>query len=154
MQLSKWAEFIGIVAVVISLGLLTWELDQANSLGRFTVAADINRHYNEMNLEMASSPEFGGLAAALRGDPNELSPRQVEQAIALAFWHRNVWFNAEQGYREGWITRNSFQSTLNDIEIVANQWPALRPHMRNAVESLGHDRELSEVERRIMNTTR
>ncbi|MEQ8861509.1 MAG: hypothetical protein RIC56_22925 [Pseudomonadales bacterium] len=153
MQLSKWAEFIGIVAVVISLGLLTWELNQANSLGRFTVAADISRHYNEMNLEMASSREFGELAAAFRGDPKDLSEPQVQQAIAFAFWNRNVWINAERGYQEGWITRNAFQATLNDIGVVASQWPALRPHMRYVVESMGRDRELSEVERRIMDAT-
>lgn len=153
MSVRSWTESIGLVGVIVSMGLLTWELNQANSLGRFSVGADINRSYNELNLQIASDADFGEFAAVLADEQAVLSKAQVQQAMALAYWSTNTWDSAELAYREGWISESQFQGTLNDIPATVAQLPALKPILREVVRIDSADRPLSTVHRRILEVT-
>ena len=153
MKLSTWAEVVGVIAVVISLALLTWELNQANNLARFSAYSDINHLYREMNQEMASSTQFAELWARLKDENTDLSEVDVQRAMGLAYWHRNIWINTERAFLEGWIDHDKYQMSLNDIESVAQTWPGFKPYMRKVVELLQGDRELTQIEQLILEKT-
>jgi hypothetical protein len=135
------------------LGLLTWELNQSNSLARFNAHSDINHLYGQLNQLQIGSTEVAQLWAQLRDETSELSEVDVERAIGLAYWHRNIWTTSEQAFREGWIEQDKFQMSLNDIENVSRNWPGMKPYLRTAVQSLADGRELMEVEELIMQIT-
>jgi len=151
MRSWTWIEVVGLSAVVISLGLLTWELNQANSLAKANVYSDIGQHYNEFNLLLGGSGEFAEILARLTEEDVELSDVDVQRAIGIANWHRTAWNSAERAYLEGWISEGKYQATLSDIAFTVEQWPKLKPYLRLMVESLG--KEMTAVEREILEVT-
>ena len=116
------------VLVVISMGLLTWEINQANSLAQSNVYSDVSRHYNEVNLLMASSQEFAEIWVALVEVDAELTSIDAQRAMGLSFWHRNIWNSVEFAYREGWISTDKFQNTLNDVKSEVGTGPGIKPY--------------------------
>ncbi len=114
-KVRPFAELVGLAAVVISLGLLTWEVSQSNSLAKANVYANVGRDYNEYNLLMASNGEFAELLARLTDEEVELTAVEVQRTIGIGYWNRNAWNSTERAYLEGWIPQDKYQSTLNDI---------------------------------------
>ncbi len=92
---TKWrsiGEAVGLSAVVISVALLGWELNQVNRLTQAIEEREILQLYNDLNLSMASDPEFGAFNAMLASeDGNELTDTEHERALSLVMWQRNVW---------------------------------------------------------------
>ena len=65
MKLSTWAEVVGVIAVVISLALLTWELNQANNQTALNTRAlelaayqQLIERISEFNLATIQNPEL------------------------------------------------------------------------------------------------
>lgn len=144
------AELVGLGAVVISLLLLTYELNQANSLAKFSVASEINQHYNQSNLLQASSSEYADVWLMLAEEDRELTPVELQKAIGLAYYHRNAWNSVETAYLEGWITRDKYQATLNDIEAMLMDLPGIRPHIRLITKNMAKNREITETEQLVL----
>ena len=151
---SKAVEIVGLVAIILSLGLVAWELKQANSLARATVHAEINQQLNDLNLETAANGEFAEILSVLADADREHSAIERERALGLAFFLRNSWINAERAYMEGWISENKFQAQLNDIDWTVKIWPGLRPYMREITEFQTKNREMTIVEARMLEVTR
>ena len=150
MKLSIWAETVGITAVVLSLGMVAWELQQSNSLARANVHSDINQQLNELNLETADNEDFARFLSLLRSEHSELSETDYERAQGLGFFLRNIWIHSERAFEEGWISENKFNAQLNDIDWTAETWPGLKPHMMRITKFFEKGRELTLVERRIL----
>lgn len=153
LRFSTWVEVVGLIAVTISLALVAWELNQSNSLAKAQVYSDITHHLNEGNLMLADSPDLASLYQLLSDPETKLSEVDSQRAMGLALWSRNVWINSERAYREGWISENKFQAQLNDVEFTAKTWPGLNPYLRRAVQAFEENRELSEIEQRILEVT-
>ena len=153
MKRALWIELIGAIAVVVSLGLLTWELNQANRLGTFEANAAVSQGYNELNKEMASNPELANLFALLaRSDP-ELTDVQIQSAIGLAYWHMNNWNTVEAAYEQGWVPQAELQNALNDIRVVTKLWPGLSSYLRLAVGDTNEGVALGRVNSLILELT-
>ncbi|MCZ6655907.1 MAG: hypothetical protein O7C67_01295 [Gammaproteobacteria bacterium] len=152
-RVRAFAEAVGLTAVVASLGLLTWEVNQSNSLAKANVYSDVSRDYNEYNLLMASNGEFAEILSHLTEEEVELSAIDVQRTIGIGSWNRNAWNSAERAYLEGWIPQDKYQATLNDIAFMVKQWPGLKPYLRMLVEELGKDTDLTMVERKILELT-
>ncbi len=152
-KVRPFAELVGLAAVVISLGLLTWEVSQSNSLAKANVYANVGRDYNEYNLLMASNGEFAELLARLTDEEVELTAVEVQRTIGIGYVNRNAWNSTERAYLEGWIPQDKYQSTLNDITFTISQWPGIKPYLRMLVEALGKDTDLTMVERKILKLT-
>ena len=153
MNIRSWTEAIGLVGVIVSMALLTWQLNQANSVARFTAGTEVMRHYNEINLQVASDPDLAELLTVLSDKEVALSKAQRHQAISLAYWLKNCWGNAELAFREGWISRSSFQSTLNDVPDWVEESPGLGPVLREVVAKNSANRPITEVEELILKVT-
>jgi hypothetical protein len=148
-----WIEVIGVVSVVVSLGLLTWEINQANSIARYNAYSDIGQQYNEANLLQASSDEFAGIYAVLSEEGRELTQLEIQKTLGLCAWLRNIWNSAWRAHEEGLINHDKYQATLNDIENTIVHWPAIKPYLRSWVQSLTKNTTLTEVELRILELT-
>ena len=153
MNTRNWAEAIGLIGVIISLALVASQLYQANSVARFTVGTEIMRHYNEINLQVASDPDLAELLVVMSDEQAVLSKAQRHQAISLAYWLGNCWGNAELAYREGWIDRDAFQSTLNDVPDWIEEAPGLKPILRQVFKNKSANRSITEVEKLVLEIT-
>ena len=153
MNIRSWTETIGLIGVIVSLALLTWQLYQANNIQRFTASVELNRHYNEINLEVASDPDLAELLAVMSDEQAVLSKAQRHQAISLAYWLGNCWGHADLAYREGWISRSSFQNTLNDVGNWVEEAPGLKPILRQVFLNKSANRPITEVEKLVLEIT-
>ncbi len=154
---TKWrsiGEAVGLSAVVISVALLGWELNQANRLTQAIEEREILQLYNDLNLSMASDPEFGAFNAMLASeDGDELTETEHERALSLVMWQRNVWEAVSKAHSLGIVSETRYQLTLQDIRVTAELWPKLRPYMRMTSETYYQPVEFSELDRIIMEVT-
>ena len=144
---------MGLSAVVISVALLGWELNYSNRLAQATEEREILQLYNDLNLSIASDPEFGAFQATLASeDETELTATERERALAQAHLARNVWVAVERAYSLGIIPEARHQAALRDIRGIAESYPKLRPFMRTVTEAF-QDVEYYELDTIIMAVT-
>lgn len=110
-------EIIGLVAIVGSLGLVAWEVKQANALGKASMANESTNNYNQLNLIAFSDPEVASFHVRMaETDLQELDKTDRERVKAFAYWCRNTWTMAERMYELGQLDDRAFNGTLADIE--------------------------------------
>lgn len=118
-------ELVGILAVILSLLLVAYEVRQSNRIAQATTTYEIGRDVNQFNELGYSDPEFAALLVKLR-DP-EFKPTNVEgmQVRLLANRFVNIWTIQEKAYRNGLLSDVQFAMTKADVITVMGSFPAL-----------------------------
>lgn len=118
-------ELVGIIAVVLSLLLVAYEVRQSNRIAQATTTYEISRDVNQFNELGYSNPEFAAQLVRLR-DP-EFKPSNVEamQVRLLANRFVNLWTIQEKAYRNGLLSDVQFAMTKADVVTVMGAFPAL-----------------------------
>ncbi|MCG8369644.1 MAG: hypothetical protein MJA32_03910 [Proteobacteria bacterium] len=121
-------ELVGIIAVVLSLLLVAYEVRQSNRIAQATTTYEIGRDVNQFNELGYSDPEFAALLVKLR-DP-DFKPSKVEamQVRLLANRFVNLWTIQEKAYRNGLLSDVQFAMTKADVVTVMGAFPALIEH--------------------------
>ncbi len=144
-------ELIGIVAVVVSLLLVAYEVRQSNRIAQATTTYEIGRDINQFNELGYSDPQFSELLVKL-GDA-DFKPTRVEtmQARLLAHRFMNLWTIQEKAYRNGLLTDAQFAATRADVVTVMEAFPALNRYWQYVLRDQPGLRDY-EVLEPIMNT--
>lgn len=134
---SKVTETIGVVAVVISVLFVAYELRQANKLATTNVTYDLLQQHNDLHMAIIESPEVAllikGVEAGAAPDPDSA---QYAQLDALAAQQHNAWLNAHIAWREGQISDSDyFEIWIPDVASTLDAWPGLKPHIAGRVTS-------------------
>ena len=118
-------ELVGIVAVVLSLLLVAYEVRQSNRIAQATTTYEIGRDVNLFNELGYSDPEFAELLVKLR-DP-EFKPSAIEgmRVRLLANRFVNLWAIQEKAYQNGLLSDAQFTMTQTDVVTVMSAFPAL-----------------------------
>lgn len=118
-------EMVGIIAVVLSLLLVAYEVRQSNRIAQATTTYEIGRDVNQFNELGYSDPEFAELLVKLR-DP-EFKPSAVEAMRVRLLANRfvNLWTIQEKAYRNGLLSDEQFAMTKADVVTVMVAFPAL-----------------------------
>ena len=126
-------ELVGIIAVVLSLLLVAYEVRQANRIAQATTTYEIGRDVNQFNELGYSDPDFAALLVELR-DP-EFKPSKVKamQVRLLANRFVNIWTIQEKAYRNGLLTDEQFAMTKADVVTVIGAFPALVWHWKRVL---------------------
>jgi len=152
----KWrsiGEAVGLSAVVISVALLGWEMNHANRLSEATEVREILQLYNDLNLSIASDPEFAAFQVILASeDETELTDTERERALAQAHWQRNVWITVSEAHSLGIVPETRYQAALQDIRMTAEQWPKYRTYLGKGFET-SQGVNLYELDRNIKEVT-
>ena len=121
-------ELVGILAVVLSLLLVAYEVRQSNRIAHATTTYEISRDVNQFNELGYSDPEFAALLIRL-GDP-EFKPSNVEAMRARLLAHRfvNLWTVQEEAHRNGLLSDEQFAMTKADVITVMGAFPTLVKH--------------------------
>lgn len=126
---SNWkdtVELVGLVAVVLSLLLVAFEVRQSNRIAQATTTYEIGRDVNSFNELGYSSAEFAELLVGLTKPDFEPTEIQALQSRLLAHRFINIWTVQEKAYRNGLLTDEQFEATKNDVLTVMNAFPGLR----------------------------
>lgn len=118
-------ELVGIIAVVISLLLVAYEVRQSNRIAQATTTYEIGRDVNQFNELGYSDPEFAALLVKLRDPDFEPSTVEALQIRLLANRFINIWTIQEKAYRNGLLSDVQFEMTKGDVVTVMDAFPAL-----------------------------
>ena len=154
---KKWdrmTEVVGFSAVVVTMGLLVFELNQANRLAEAIEERELLEAYNELNLSMATDPEFADFFVSMRlADQTGLSPQDQERAIALAFYLRNVWDAVAREYELGIVSQRRYELALVDVRSWTQDYPKFRPFLRAVVKPFSEIGKVGEIDKAILEAT-
>ncbi len=118
-------EVVGLIAVVLSLLLVAYEVRQSNLIAQATITYEIGRDVNRFNERGYADPQFTELLVKLQ-DP-AFVPSEVDAMRTTLLAHRfvNIWTVQEKAHRNGLLSDEQFAFTRADVITVMNAFPAL-----------------------------
>jgi hypothetical protein len=136
-------EVIGLAAVVGSLLLVSFQIQQANRIAQATTLYEIVRDINEFNDMVLGDSAFVDLLITLSDEQNDLSETELRQAQALADRFLNIWVIQETAHRNGLFTDDQLEITKTSVLNAMDEYPGLRPFLS---ETMRVQPEFSEYE--------
>ena len=133
-SIREYFELIGLIAVVLSLLLVAYEVRQSNRIAQATTTYEVARDVNQFNELGYSDAEFAILLLHLSNDDSEYSEVQALQARLLAHRFVNIWTVQEKAYQNGLITDEQFELTKTDVLTVKDAFPGLASHWEAVFE--------------------
>lgn len=121
-------ELVGIVAVVLSLLLVAYEVRQSNRIAQATTTYEIGRDVNQFNELGYSNPEFAALLVKLRNADFEPSLVEAMQVRLLANRFLNLWTIQEKAHRNGLLSDGQFAMAQADVVTVMEAFPKLNEY--------------------------
>ena len=134
-RIRDYFELIGLIAVVLSLLLVAYEVRQSNRIAQATTTYEVARDVNQFNELGYSDSEFARLLLLLTNDDSEYSDVHALQARLLAHRFVNIWTVQEKAYHNGLINDEQFELTKTDVLTVMNAFPGLGSHWKAVFEA-------------------
>lgn len=126
-------EIFGMVAVVLSLLMLAYEVRQSNRIAKATTTYEIGRDVNQFNELGYSDPAFAALLIKLQDPDFAASGAESLQVRLLAHRFINVWTVQEAAYQNGLLTEAQFSATKADVITVMEAFPHLNKHWKEVL---------------------
>ncbi|MEO1202538.1 MAG: hypothetical protein AAFX10_07515 [Pseudomonadota bacterium] len=124
-SIRSGVEIVGIIAVVLTLLLVAYEVRQANRIAEATTTYEIGRDVNQLNELGYADPEFAALLVKLRDRDFDPSGVEAMQVRLLANRFLNLWTVQEKAHLAGLLSDDQFAMTQADVVTVLNAFPAL-----------------------------
>ena len=129
-------EFVGFMAVVLSVLFLAYELGQSNQIARTVTRIELANNYAALNESIYTNPEVAELLAKSKtGTDFQPTPSEIQQLSALAIRFNNIWQSVEIAYLNGQYSEVDFQGAMEDARNATIRYPGLMPYWVNFIES-------------------
>lgn len=126
-------EGIGVAAVVFSLLIVAYQIQQANIIARVTTEYEIKNNYSEWNESMYTNIETSDNLARLFGQSADIEDLELKDRIVLYTWVSRsiyIWSAAETAYESGMLSEETYQMALQDIAVTLATGPGLHSAYR------------------------
>ena len=138
--LGNLGEFVGAIAVVVTLGYLAIQIRQntrSNSISRGMAIIEQRVRLRE---HMMINGELAELAARCR-KPSiaELSGVDEERLRNIAGYYTALYSSIEVAYRRGEFEKRQYESFCTDMRKTISEYPALKPYIRNEMEPFDYE---------------
>lgn len=110
-------EGVGVIAVVLSLLFVAFQIQQANRIAIATTEIEVSNNYTELNEFIMENPEFWDLYYKAREPGVELTI--VERSI-YSNWARrlfNIWRGIDTAYRNGMVPEETYSIIEDDARL-------------------------------------
>jgi hypothetical protein len=121
-ELGAFGEFVGSVAVLVTLVYLSMQVRQNNKMARFETTREIMAQYNACNQLYATDATIRKVL--LKSD--ELTFEEAEQLYSYVDMYCNAWATVEFAYVQGLVDETLFKGSLNDVGVALTRWPNMR----------------------------
>lgn len=132
-------EIVGIIAVVLSLLFLTFEIRQSNKIATASAEGETREWAREVRTRIAENPEYASLMLKLKSENEELSPLEEERAYAHAIQYISVWSQSNAAFENGVLSEYSFGINLKDIGVNMSRYPGLVEFFAKGAEDYGFE---------------
>ena len=138
--LGNLGEFVGAIAVVVTLGYLANQIRQNTRSNSISRGMDIIERRMRLREHMMTNGELAELAVRCRESSLEgLSSADQERIQQIAGYLLGVWSSVEVAYRRGEFEKRQYESFCTDMRNTVSEYPALKPYFRLEMEPF--DRE-------------
>jgi len=134
--LGAIGELVGAAAVVLTLAYLAKQIAQTNRVANSANIREVEQQYLDLYKLIASDPIFTELVTRLR-DPEYRPGSDIDEERLRNFVKivGTIWFSTQVAYDRGQIDEDTFQIYRDDVKVKLAEWPAIKPYVKNFVES-------------------
>lgn len=118
-KLNDWIQAVGLFALVASLIFVGIEVRQNSVATRAATNAAVKDAFREFNSVIASSPELAQALADNAENPNDASPEDRVQMLAMwrALFH--IWSNVHRQHLNGTLDPILYDAVVQEISMYA-----------------------------------
>ena len=141
-QLADLGEFIGGIAVIVTLAYLGVQVRQSARLTRAATAFSTTLAFNDTHATVLSNPELAVLL--LKAETGaELTP--LEERMFHSFMRRifNLWVGVGMAYVDGAVSELMITAMKADVVSTCERYPAMTRHVASALETNPGVRDLA-----------
>ncbi|PCI76244.1 MAG: hypothetical protein COB20_11145 [SAR86 cluster bacterium] len=134
-SMTQLFEAAGILAVVISLLFVAYQIQQANLIARVTTEYEIRNNHAEFNQSIFTNPDIASFLGSKFDPPAESGMTQGEyvQGIAFAIRSINIWTAAETAFKNGMLSESTYNFMIDDIRYTLAADPGMRLFYRDTI---------------------
>lgn len=129
MQKISWkslTDIIGIISIVVGLGLVAWEIRQANDIARAEAVIGLAGQWNEFNGLLLSDQDVARLYRYVRNPVSEeISDIDCARLEGMAWHFINILWAAQVAYENGLLIEADIDGYRADLEWMVKFMPGL-----------------------------
>ena len=111
------------------------EVRQSNRIAIATTEISVRDQYRSNNEMVLANDAIAELLVKAADANAEFSDVETEKLYAYLFVYINTWKSIEIAYENGMLPRATFDVVLDDIRVVLQDYPAIRPIARSWIVS-------------------
>ena len=137
MKLSTWVELVGIIALVLSLVFVGFELRQANNIALTAFQSESATDLNEFHNDIIADEKVAALLLALQKPDAKFSDVDQRRAQSVANRSLNRWYSVYLARQNGIVDDALYEFYRADVAQFVRRMPGLLPYLRHSVELMG-----------------
>jgi hypothetical protein len=119
----------------VGIVFLAVEVRQSNRIAIATTEISVRDQFRANNEMVLANDAIADLLVKAADANAEFSDAEIEKLYAYLFVFINAWKSIEIAYENGLLPRATFDVVLDDIRVVLDEYPALRPVARSWIDS-------------------
>lgn len=137
----KWStkelfEATGVLAVVLSLLLVAYEVRQANRIAVVNAEFELRNSFHATNIALLSNPGMVDFVVLMQTRGQSLEGADGVRARAWTYLSLNSWLATALAYESGIATEETYRNVLDNIDnAIARSSPEMRAIWRASIES-------------------
>ena len=126
------AEFVGAIAVVLTLLYLAVQIRQSNRLSRFQSARDVFEQINDNNRLVVEAQDLRSLASK---NFDSLTIEESKQLSVFVGRQLNAFTNLQTAYDQDLIDEALFVAGKSGVGVFISDWPNIQPILVDWVQN-------------------
>jgi hypothetical protein len=131
----NWIEVIGVLAVVISLLFVAYQIRQANRIATGAATIELQHMALVVVNTFLNEPELADLGAKLATNDQSLTPKEIQLSMAYGQQYYVLWDAIEAAYENSLISSRTYSIYDGQAEDLIRRWTGVIPYMLNILES-------------------
>ena len=138
------AEWLGGLAVVLSVVFLAIQVRQANQIARAEASRELLAMFNEFHDMAISDPAVTEVLVVLRDPAPDLTPPQTVQVRHFVSRLFNAFSAVHDAYSEGLVPLEDYEAYITGVTGYLQDYPGIVPRLSALIESMPsiHDQEV------------
>ncbi len=134
-RVNQWLTLLANLGVLVGIVFLAAEVRQSNRIAIATTEISVRDQFRSNNELVLANDAIAELLVKAADANAEFSYAETEQLYAYLFILINTWKSIEIANENGMLPRATFDVVFDDIHVVLQDYPALRPIARSWVVS-------------------
>jgi hypothetical protein len=126
-RVNKWLTLLANLGVLVGIVFLVVEVRQSNRIAIATTEISVRDQFRSNNEIVLANDAVAELLVKAADANAEFSDAETEKLYAYFFACINTWKSIEIAYENGMLPSATFDVVLDDVHVVLQDYPALRP---------------------------